>query len=99
MDKEYNFEILIIDPDGNSEIKSQKSLLHGLLSTEKLWGNPVEIDEKGRKVIKDEDLSLYINPIDTSSVLYNLYESAFLIQTASQNFDRLEKFRYPLDIH
>ena len=99
MDKEYNFEILIIDPDGNSEIKSQKSLLHGLLSTEKLWGNPVEIDEKGRKVIKDEDLSLYINPIDTSSVLYNLYESAFLIQTASQNFDRLEKFRYPLVIH
>lgn len=40
MKKEYTFELLIIDPSGNSEIQSPKSLLYGLLSTEKLWENP-----------------------------------------------------------
>lgn len=97
--KEYTFELLIIDPNGNSEIQSTKSLLYGLLSTEKLWENPEEVDDKGKKYIKDKNLSLRIKPVDTSSVLYNLYESAFVIKVNSNDFDRLEKFRYPLVIH
>ena len=98
--KNYNFELLIIDPNGNSEIQSQNSLLHGLLSTEKLWDTPREVDNiKEQKTIQDGDISLQINPIDTSSVLYDLYEAAFLLKLSSDNFDRLEKFRYPLIIH
>lgn len=99
MAKEYNFEILIIDPNGNSEIQSQKSLLHGLLSTEKLWDKPNETVESQKTVINDGNLKLAIKPIDTSSVLYDLYESAFLLKITSDKFDRIEKFRYPLVIH
>lgn len=95
----YLFELLIIDPNGNSEIQSQNSLLHGLLSTEKLWEQPKELDSKDQKIIQDGDISLRINPVDTSSVLYDLYESAFILKLTSSNFDRLEKFRYPLAIH
>ena len=97
--KDYTFELLIIDPNGNSEIQSTKSLLYGLLSTEKLWETPEEIDDKGKKYIKDKNLSLRIKPVDTSSVLYNLYESAFIIKTTSNDFEKLEKFRYPLVLH
>ncbi|MEY4964369.1 MAG: hypothetical protein RLZZ323_1688 [Bacteroidota bacterium] len=97
--KEYTFELLIIDPNGNSEIQSTKSLLYGLLSTEKLWESPEEVDDKDKKYIKDKNLSLRIKPVDTSSVLYNLYESAFVIKVNSNDFDKLEKFRYPLVIH
>ena len=63
-DKDYTFELLIIDPNGNSEIQSMKSLLYGLLSTEKLWENPEEIDDNGKKHIKDKNLSLRIKPVD-----------------------------------
>lgn len=97
--KDYIFELLIIDPNGNSEIQSTKSLLYGLLSTEKLWESPEEIDEKGNKYIKDKNLSLRIKPVDTSSVLYNLYESAFIIKVKSNDFEKVEKFRYPLVLH
>jgi hypothetical protein len=97
--KDYTFELLIIDPNGNSEIQSTKSLLYGLLSTEKLWETPEEIDDKGKKYIKDKNLSLRIKPVDTSSVLYNLYESAFIIKTTCNDFEKLEKFRYPLVLH
>lgn len=97
--RDYTFELLIIDPNGNSEIQSTKSLLYGLLSTEKLWENPEEIEEKGKRYIKDKSLSLRIKPVDTSSVLYNLYESAFIIKINGNDFDKIEKFRYPLVIH
>lgn len=99
MKKEFCFELLIIDPNGNSEIQSQKSLLHGLLSTEKLWDAPEELNEKGQQYIKDGNISLKIKPVDTSSVLYNLYEAAFLLKVKSEDFNRIEKFRYPLVIH
>lgn len=98
-DKDYTFELLIIDPNGNSEIQSMKSLLYGLLSTEKLWENPEEIDDNGKKHIKDKNLSLRIKPVDTSSVLYNLYESAFIIKSTCNDFEKLEKFRFPLVLH
>lgn len=97
--KDYTFELLIIDPNGNSEIQSTKSLLYGLLSTEKLWETPQEIDDNGKKYIKDKNLSLRIKPVDTSSVLYNLYESAFIIKVSCNGFEKLEKFRYPLVLH
>lgn len=99
MKKEFTFELLIIDPSGNSEIQSPKSLLYGLLSTEKLWENPEEVEEKGKKYINDKNLTLKIKPVDTSSVLYNLYEAAFILKIESGDFEKLEKFRYLLVVH
>lgn len=99
MKKEYSFELLIIDPNGNSEIQSEKSLLHGMLSTEKLWDKAEEVNEKGSQYLKDGNLTLKFKPVDTSSVLYDLYESAFLLKAKSDNFERIESFRYPLVLH
>lgn len=95
----YTFELLVIDPNGSSEIQSAKSLLHGLLSTEKLWNEPKDKQEGEFTCINDGDITLTIMPIDTSSVLYDLYESAFIIKVGSDCFERLEKFRYPLILH
>ncbi|WP_338646467.1 hypothetical protein V5J73_13305 [Flavobacterium sp. KS-LB2] len=99
MKKEFTFELLIIDPSGSSEIQSPKSLLYGLLSTEKLWENPEEVEDNGKKFIKDKNLTLKIKPVDTSSVLYNLYEAAFILKIVSSDFEKLEKFRYLLVVH
>lgn len=97
--KDLIFEVLIIDPNGKSEIQSTKSLLYGLLSTEKLWDNPLENDDNGNKFITDGSLSVQIKPIDTSSVLYDLYDSAFLLKIKCSDFEKLERFRYNFVVH
>lgn len=95
----YTFEILIIDPNGKSEIQSPKNLIYGLLSTEKLWDNAKDCQDPENLSIVDGEISLKIKPIDTSSVLYNLIEAAFLIKVKSTNFNKIERFRLPLLIH
>lgn len=99
MQKSYNFEILILDHDGRSEIISPKSLLYGLLSTEKLWSNAVSGDKSENYFIKDDELELKIKPLDTSTALYDFIESGFLIKVYSKNFEKAEKFRYQLLLH
>lgn len=97
--QDFIFEVLIIDPSGNSEIQSTKSLLYGLLSTEKLWEKPVENEENGNVFITDGGLTLKIKPVDTSSALYDLYEAAFLLKVKCSDFEKLERFRYNLVLH
>lgn len=99
MKKEYSFEVLIIDPNGKSEILSPKSLVYGLMSTEKLWDDANEEHKKDEYSISDGDLQLRIKPIDTSSTLYDLIEAGFLIKVKSKDFSKIEKFRYPFIIH
>lgn len=97
MSKEsFCFEVLIIDPDGKSEIQSPNSLLHGLLSTDKLWSDAKQGKEKDAITIKDNEILVKIKP---SSVLDDIIESAFMIQIKSSDFGRIEKFRYPFLIH
>jgi hypothetical protein len=95
MSKEYNFELLIIDHSGKSEILSPKSLLYGLLSTEKLWDSAKNIEEKENFAIIDGNLEVKIKPLDTSSTLYDLIESGFLLKVKSTDFNKIERFRYP----
>ena len=97
--KGYSFEVLIIDPNGKSEMQSPKSLVYGLMSTEKLWNNAKEENTKGEYSISDDELTLRIKPIDTSSTLYDLIEAGFLIKVKSQDFEKIERFRYPFLIH
>lgn len=97
MPREYTFEILIIDHNGKSEISSPKSLVHGLLSTEKLWDNAKNSEDNSS--ITDGDLSLKIKTLDTSSALYDLIEAGFLIKVKSKKSDKLESFRYPFLVH
>lgn len=95
MSKIYNFELLVIDPNGKSEILSPKSLVYGLLSTEKLWDNAKEKEDSGKYSIEDGSLSIKIKPLDTASTLYDLIEAGFVIKVTCKDFDKIEKFRYP----
>lgn len=100
MEKEYCFEILVIDPSGKSEILSPKSLVYGLLSTEKIWENAKSKEDTGKGLsIEDTDLSIKIKPLDTSTTLYDLIEAGFLIKVKSKNFQKIERFRQPFLIH
>lgn len=100
MSKQYTFEILVLDPNGKSEIQSPKSLVYGLLSTEKLWEDAKSADENGNYSILDSGiLEVKIKPLDTSSTLYDLIEAGFLIKVKSGDFERIEAFRYPFLIH
>jgi hypothetical protein len=51
--KKYCFEVLILDPNGKSEIVSPKSLVYGLMSTEKLWDDAKSIENEGNYSISD----------------------------------------------
>ncbi|GAA3786556.1 hypothetical protein GCM10022271_18900 [Corallibacter vietnamensis] len=95
----YFFEVLILDPSGKSEILSPKSLVYGLMSTEKLWSNAKSIEKNDEFAIEDTDIELKIKPVDTSSTLYDLIEAGFLIKVKSSDFDKLERFRYMFVIH
>lgn len=97
--KEYSFEVLILDPNGKSEILSPKSLVYGLMSTEKLWDNAKSVEKEGAYSIIDGTIQLKIKPVDTSSTLYDLIEAGFLIKITSENFEKLEKFRHLFVIH
>jgi hypothetical protein len=97
--KEYSFEVLILDPNGKSEILSPKSLVYGLMSTEKLWDNAQSVENGGAFSINDGAIELKIKPVDTSSTLYDLIEAGFLIKIKSLDFEKLEKFRHPFVIH
>ncbi len=100
MEREFCFEILVIDPNGKSEILSPRSLVYGLLSTEKIWDNAKSTEEASKEFsIVDTDLTLKIKPLDTSTTLYDLIEAGFLIKVKSNNFIKLEKFRQPFLIH
>lgn len=99
MKREYHFELLVIDHSGKSEILSPKSLLYGLLSTEKLWDSAKNIEEKENFSIVDGNLEVIIKPLDTSSTLYDLIESGFLLKVKSSDFEKIERFRYPFILH
>ena len=97
--KKYCFEVLILDPNGKSEIVSPKSLVYGLMSTEKLWDDAKRIENEGNYSISNGAIDLKIKPVDTSSTLYDLIEAGFLIKIISSDFTKLEKFRHLFVIH
>lgn len=98
-ESDYCFEVLILDPNGKSEILSPKSLVYGIMSTEKLWSNAKSVEKKGEFSIVDGEIELKIKPVDTSSTLYDLIEAGFVIKVKSMNFEKLERFRLLFVIH
>ena len=94
--KEFTFEVLVIDPNGQSEIQRTKSLLHGLFLSDKLWSSAKETEDGDTILITDGEINVRLKP---SSVLDDLIESAFLIKVKSTDFELVEKFRKPFLIH
>ena len=91
----YNFEALVIDPTGTSEIKSEQQLIFGLLYSNKFLISPKNISTEAKWAIEDlsQKISIRIKSVDTSEVLMGVWESSFLINVESNDFEEIEAFR------
>ncbi len=101
MENKYIFEILVIDKDGKASITTGESLVYGLLYSESLWKEKYIEEIKGTKIIVDSEqkIELKFQPIDTSSTLNDLIESAFIIRIKGEDYKKLENFRLNFLIH
>jgi uncharacterized protein with HEPN domain len=97
----YVFEILAIDKNGQTNITGSKNLLHAMIFSESLWKTPdiIENHETYRIEDKEQSLSLKLHAIDTSQVLNDVIESAFLIKITGTDFDQIENFRIRFLLH
>lgn len=98
----YSFEIFCIDPNGQTEILTEKSMIQALSYSSKLWSDGVkDTSGKGRYSITDEKSKIYIiiKSVDISKVLTDYIESAFIIIIESDDFESLEEFRVKILKH
>ncbi len=95
----YTFELLCLDVPG---ITSEQSLARAL-SFGPMWedADPIIRSVKGVVRVEEPGLGMQVNvySIDTSFMLTDYQESAFVIAAESKDFDALEKFRLPLLEH
>ena len=96
----FTFELLCIDP---KELVSQAGFIRGLSYNEVLFNNHLPIttkDSSGHEYIKGENgLTLKVLPVDTSKILTDLVEAAFVLRVESKYFENLEPFRQRLLRH
>jgi hypothetical protein len=90
----YFFELLCIEP---ADIKNELALAQALSFSNSLWGGKTTKieNEKSRIRIKEETsgINILINSVDTTKVLTNYFECAFMLNIFSDNFDAIEAFR------
>lgn len=95
----FTFELLCIDP---KELISQQGFIRGLSYNEALFNNNLPLttkDAAGKEYLKSEGLVLQVLPLDTSKILTDLVEAAFVLRVESQFFEPLEPFRQRLIRH
>ena len=94
MSGNFTFEVLCIDP---KDINDQKAFIHGLSYSSEVWAGKSPIitqDKDGRPYIKGEDgMILHVLPVDTSKILTDLVEAAFVLRIESKYFETLEPYR------
>ena len=97
-DKDYTFEVLVIDRNGASNITKEANLAKALCYSEEFWTEKATI---GDHKITDPDLGieLSIHTIDTQSLLSNLIEAGFVLRVKGKKFEELEQFRQPFLQH
>ncbi len=90
----FFFELFCIDP---ADIKTELALAQAISFSDSLWGGKkTEIkQENGRTRLEEPNagISIIINLADTSNVLTNYFESAFMLKIFSREFEKLEAFR------
>lgn len=94
----FEYELLIIDDTGKSEITTEKQLLQALSYSGKLWEDSNIVDKK----ITDShlDITLKVKSADLTGSLTEIeYSSVFFITVKGKSFDALEKFRKNLLVH
>ncbi len=90
----YKFEIICIDPNGSTNITTERSIKYNILSNEKIWKKA----EYSEKHIEDKELNikLFTHIISDKKTLD--FRSGFKITVAS-TFDNLESIRIDLVEH
>jgi uncharacterized protein with HEPN domain len=96
----YTFELFCIDPD---DIRSEQALAKALVFSSNLWNNnePKETQQRGRWHVTEEKskITIRIKSVDTSKVLTDYIETAYIIQVECPDFDDTESFRHRLLHH
>ena len=100
MSGNFTFELLCIDP---ADINNQEAFIHALSYSKEVWnGKPPIItqDKNGQPFIKGEEgMVLTVLPVDTSKILTDLVEAAFVLRIESKYFETLEPYRQRLLKH
>lgn len=89
----YNFEILVIDKNGDVVIENQNNFYFSLLANNKLWKNA----EVKRNIIvdKDQGISLGVSKIDVEEDLHDSLKKTFVVRVKGP-FEPIEEFRLGL---
>jgi len=100
MSGNFTFELLCIDP---ADINNQESFIHALSYSKEVWNGKSPLitqDKNGLPYIKGEDgMVLTVLPVDTSKILTDLVEAAFVLRIESRYFETLEPYRQRLLKH
>ncbi|AOM76518.1 HEPN domain-containing protein [Pedobacter steynii] len=90
----YKFEIICIDPNGSTNITTERSIKYNLLSNEKIWKRA----EYSEKHIEDKDLNikLHAHILDDKKTLD--FKAGFKISVAT-GFDIMERIRIDIVEH
>ena len=94
----FEYELLVIDETGKSEITTEKQLLQALSYSGKLWEDSnIQHDQ----IVDDKSkINLKVKSADLTGSLTEIeYSSVFFIIVKGSSFDALEKFRKNLLIH
>jgi hypothetical protein len=100
MHSNFIFELLCIDPE---DINDQRGFIHAISYSNDVWNGRSPIitkDKSGNEYIKGESgLTVTVINVDTSKILTDLVEAAFVLRVESQLFEPLEPFRQRLLRH
>ena len=100
MPSNFIFELLCIDPE---DINDQRGFIHAISYSNDVWNGRSPIitkDKNGNDFIKGESgLTVSVINVDTSKILTDLVEAAFVLRVESPMFEPLEPFRQRLLRH
>lgn len=100
MSGNFTFELLCIDP---ADILGQEAFIHAISYSKEVWNGRSPLitkDASGHAYIKGEDdMQVNVIPVDTSKILTDLVEAAFVLRIESKYFENLEPFRQRLLRH
>jgi hypothetical protein len=100
MSSNFTFELFCIDPE---DIVDQKGFIHAISFSKDVWNGRsplISQNKNGEAMIKGESgMTVEIFNVDTSKILTDLIEAAFILRVESRLFEPLEPFRQRLLRH
>ncbi|MFN0036942.1 MAG: Swt1 family HEPN domain-containing protein [Saprospiraceae bacterium] len=98
----YVFELLCIEPSEN-DIQNEQALLKALAFSNRLWngGDPKEVGGRSVYALTEPKLqiTLFLKSLDTSKMLTDYSEAAYILYVEGKNFDEVDSFRLRLLRH